>query len=105
MMVRAAVVIAELLSVMACTQNTRPNKLSEKQKEDIALQKMAEAHNAQVKDSDQKVVCKRETEIGSRISTLRCRTVWQVKEQAKEGRDFIMMPRPWPTKNGIEYPP
>jgi hypothetical protein len=104
-MIRAAVVIAVLLFVTACTQNTRPNKLSENQKEDVALQKMAEAHNAKVKDPDQKVVCNRVTEIGSRISTLRCRTVWQMKEQAKEGRDFVNMPRPWATKDGMPYPP
>ena len=85
-----------MILLVGCTDNTRPAS-NLKQSENVALQKMADAHNATVKDPDQKVVCHRVAEIGSRFTHLECRTVWQTKQNQKDAKDFVNMPRDYPT--------
>lgn len=97
MILRGLIVVLAATTLVGCTNNTRPTQITQK-KFDSGVQQMAKAHNAKVKDPNQKVVCERVVETGSRISHLRCRTLWQKKEQEKDAQDYLNAPKIFNTK-------
>lgn len=97
MTLRGLIVVLAVTTLAACTDNTRPVQSAQK-KRDSNVEQMAKAHNATVKDPNQKVVCERVAETGSRISHLRCQTVWQQKQREKDGQDYINEPKIFSTK-------
>ncbi len=95
-MARQIALLFMMIMLVGCTDNTRPVQ-SDAKKTDAELQQMAAAHNANVKDPTQKVVCERVTPIGSRISHRECHTVWQADQNRKDAKAFVNMPRAYPT--------
>lgn len=98
-MARQIGLLVFMVLLVGCTDNTRPAQNAQK-KLDSDVQQVAKAHNTDVKDQDQKVVCHRVAPVGSRITHLECRTVWQMKEQEKDAKSFINKPRPFTRGNG-----
>lgn len=97
-MARRVAMFVAMLMLVGCKENTRPTS-NLRNSEDAALQQMAAKHNAKVKDPDQKVVCERVSETGSRIPHLVCRTIWQEKQDKKDAQNYLDAPKHWGTRD------
>jgi hypothetical protein len=87
---RFAAVIAAFVLVVG-TVNAYAE--SEQAKE-AALDQAADAHNAQIADPQEQVVCEWEAQTGTRIKKKVCRTQSVIEQERKDARRFITKPRP-----------
>lgn len=87
-------VLAGTLALAACSeQNTRPATAS-REPDEKQLQVLEDVHNAGVESEKDKLICRQESAVGTRITRKVCRTSEQMAQEARDAERMIEKPRP-----------
>jgi len=87
-------VLAGTLVLAACSeQNTRPAAAS-REPDAKQLQVLEDVHNAGVESEKDKLICRQEAAVGTRITKKVCRTREQMAQEERNAERMIEKPRP-----------
>jgi hypothetical protein len=99
-MARTALVLLSLCIVGCASSGDRPSARSPEKYSDTQVAEAVKEHNEAVEDEKDKVICTRESVVGSHFSRRVCRSLRQLEEEREYARRMLEDQLPPPAPDG-----